>query len=160
MWPHLQNFLCFLCIIKFFWKFDDHSFNFSFVHGPFLLRVLESIHSMAIGNGGQNLPPLARVRLRFITENLGATVVVPFTPCNYIPSFMKNITYIICCRMSYGIIIWLWISGWIFGLTTENVESRSRLQRDSIASSSGSRLVYSGLFFLKVHLGPALQSFD
>ena len=27
-------------------------------------------------------------------------------------------------------------TGWIFGLSSENVESRSRLQRDSIASSS------------------------
>ena len=30
---------------KLFWKFDDHSFNFSFVHGHSWLRVLESIHS-------------------------------------------------------------------------------------------------------------------
>ena len=29
---------------KGFWKFGDHSFNFSFVHGPSWLRVLESIH--------------------------------------------------------------------------------------------------------------------
>ena len=29
-------------------------------------------------------------------------------------------------------------TGWVFGLTTENVESRARLQRDSIASSSAS----------------------
>lgn len=28
--------------------------------------------------------------------------------------------------------------GWVFGLTTENVETRSRLQRDSIASSTSS----------------------
>ena len=30
---------------KLSWKFGDHSFNFSFVHGPSWLRVLESIHS-------------------------------------------------------------------------------------------------------------------
>ena len=29
-------------------------------------------------------------------------------------------------------------TGWIFGLSSENVESRSRLQRDSIASSAAS----------------------
>ena len=27
-------------------------------------------------------------------------------------------------------------TGWVFGLTTENVESRARLQRDSISSTS------------------------
>ena len=34
----------------------------------------------------------------------------------------------------------LWILGWVFGLTTENVESRSRVQRDSIASSSAASI--------------------
>ena len=29
---------------KLFWKFGDHSFNFSFVHGPSWSRVLESLH--------------------------------------------------------------------------------------------------------------------
>ena len=33
---------------KLFWKFGDHSFNFSFVHGPSWLRVLESIHRFCI----------------------------------------------------------------------------------------------------------------
>jgi len=33
---------------KLFWKFCDHSFNFSFVHGPSWLRVLESIHRYGI----------------------------------------------------------------------------------------------------------------
>ena len=32
-------------------------------------------------------------------------------------------------------------TGWVFGLTTENVESRSRMQRDSIASSTGSSIM-------------------
>ena len=33
---------------KLFWKFGDHSFNFSFVHGPSWLRVLESIHRYGV----------------------------------------------------------------------------------------------------------------
>ena len=32
-------------------------------------------------------------------------------------------------------------TGWVFGLTTENVESRSRMQRDSISSSTGSSVM-------------------
>ena len=33
---------------KLFWKFGDHSFNFTFVHGPSWLRVLESIHRYGV----------------------------------------------------------------------------------------------------------------
>ena len=33
---------------KLFRKFGDHSFNFSFVHGPFWLRVLESTHRYGV----------------------------------------------------------------------------------------------------------------
>ena len=44
--PRLKNFLSFLS--KLFWKFGDHSFNFSFVHGPSWLRVLESIHRYGV----------------------------------------------------------------------------------------------------------------
>ena len=33
---------------KLFWKFGDHSFNFSFVHGPSWLRVLVSIHRYGV----------------------------------------------------------------------------------------------------------------
>jgi hypothetical protein len=33
---------------KVLWKFGDHSFNFSFVHGPSWLRVLESIHRYGV----------------------------------------------------------------------------------------------------------------
>ena len=33
---------------KLFRKFGDQSFNFSFVHGTFLLRVLESIHRYGV----------------------------------------------------------------------------------------------------------------
>ena len=33
---------------KLSWKFGDHSLNFSFVHGPSCLRVLESIHRYGI----------------------------------------------------------------------------------------------------------------
>jgi hypothetical protein len=48
--PRLQNFLCFFKhdYGKLFWKFGDHSFNFSFVHGPSWLRVLESIHRYGV----------------------------------------------------------------------------------------------------------------
>ena len=31
-----------------FWKFGDHSLNFSFVHGPSWLRTLESIHRYGV----------------------------------------------------------------------------------------------------------------
>ena len=33
---------------KLFWRLKDHSFNFSFVHGPFWLSVLESIHGYGV----------------------------------------------------------------------------------------------------------------
>ena len=33
---------------KLFWKFGDHSLNFSFVHGPSWLRILESIHRYGV----------------------------------------------------------------------------------------------------------------
>ena len=33
---------------KLFWKFGDHSFNLSFVHGPSWLRVLEFIHRYGV----------------------------------------------------------------------------------------------------------------
>ena len=33
---------------KLSWKFGDHSLNFSFVHGLFWLRILESIHRYGI----------------------------------------------------------------------------------------------------------------
>ena len=33
---------------KLFWKFGDHSFNFSFVHGSSWSRVLESIHRFGV----------------------------------------------------------------------------------------------------------------
>ena len=37
-------------------------------------------------------------------------------------------------------------TGWVFGLTTENVESRARLQRDSISSTSTSATTSSSVF--------------
>ena len=33
---------------KLSWKFGDHSLNFSFVHGPSWLRILESIHRYGV----------------------------------------------------------------------------------------------------------------
>jgi hypothetical protein len=33
---------------KLFWKFGDHSFNFSYVHGPSWLRVSKSIHRYGV----------------------------------------------------------------------------------------------------------------
>ena len=35
---------------KLSWKFGDHSLNFSFVHGPSWLRILESIHRYSYGH--------------------------------------------------------------------------------------------------------------
>ena len=38
---------------KLFWKFGDHSFNFSLVHGPSWSRVLEAINRYGVGLEGQ-----------------------------------------------------------------------------------------------------------
>ena len=51
-------------------------------------------------------------------------------------------------------------TGWVFGLTTENVESRARLQRDSIASSSTSSSAFDTDNAVKIKLEKLRRELD
>ena len=100
-------------------QFDEFQ-NSSFANLRFSLKAF---HPKLVGTSCRSLSDFDKLaRWRLSLQNCGESV--------------SSVEGGVVGSAGFDEIIATTYTGWVFGLTTENVESRARLQRDSISSTS------------------------
>ena len=110
-------------------QFDEFQ-NSSFANLRFSLKAF---HPKLVGTSCRSLSDFDKLaRWRLSLQNCGESV--------------SSVEGGVVGSAGFDEIIATTYTGWVFGLTTENVESRARLQRDSISSTSTSATTSSSVF--------------